>query len=114
MRRHIIGILALLLLTFGLWQIFFSTDSSSALSFIGNSGIRIGLVLAALWLAFPEVKRVAKFIESMPSWFFYLSLAALFAAGVIKHPAAILLIVPVLFLMWMLKPPQAATSKRQA
>jgi hypothetical protein len=111
MRRHIIGILALLLLAFGLWQLF-ADRSSSALEFVGNSSIRIGLVLGALWLAFPSVKRLARFIESLPTWFFYSSLGALFAAGLIRHPAAVLLIVPILFVMWLLRPPPGAKPPR--
>ena len=107
MRRHIVGILALVLLALGVGRIY-ANDHSDASAFLGNSGIRIGMVLAALWLAFPQVKRLAEFIERMPSWYFYTALSALFAAGVIRHVAAVLLLVPLLFLLWLLKPPPGA------
>ena len=117
MRRHIIGILALLLLALGLGQLFWLGSDSVNLAFLGNSGIRIGFVLGALWLAFPQVKRLAAFINAMPSWLFYMAIGSLFAASLIKSPVALLLIVPVLFLMWLLKPPpqakRAAKSKER-
>lgn len=110
MRRHIIGILGLVLLALGIAQLLWLESDRANLAFLGNSGIRIGLVLGALWLAFPEVKRLAGLINAMPTWLFYMAIGSLFAAGLIKHPLAILLIVPVLFLMWLLKPPKRDKS----
>lgn len=55
MRRKTLGILALLLLAVGIIAAFRGPPDGSARGFAGGC-IRVGLVLGALWLAWPQIQ----------------------------------------------------------
>jgi hypothetical protein len=64
MRRHILGILALILLLLGLVTLMEDSAVSSAAG-ISGSCIKSGLVLGALWLALPQILST---FAALPRW----------------------------------------------
>jgi hypothetical protein len=65
MSRKALGIIAALLLVMGgITAVFGPGGNSSATGFAGGC-IRVGLVLAALWLALPQIQAAVK---RMPGW----------------------------------------------
>lgn len=59
MRRHVLGIIALVLLVLGGITLVSGPGGSSAMGFAGSS-IKAGLVLGALWLALPQIEATAR------------------------------------------------------
>ncbi len=69
MSRKALGIVAALLLVVGGITTVFGPGGSSASGFAGGC-IRIGLVLAALWLALPQIQTTVKRLPGwLASWF---------------------------------------------
>src|SRR5438067_3229880 len=69
MSRKALGIVAALLLVIGGITTVFGPGGSSANGFAGGC-IRIGLVLAALWLALPQIQAAVKRLPGwLASWF---------------------------------------------
>lgn len=66
MNRNALGIVALLLLLIGGITWFRGPPDGSAMGFSGGC-IRVGLVLAALWLAFPQILAL---FRTTPRWLF--------------------------------------------
>jgi hypothetical protein len=64
MRRTLIGILALVLLFLWLVTLVFGPGGSAASGFAGGC-LRVGLVLGALWLAWPQILAGVK---RLPGW----------------------------------------------
>ena len=64
MRRTTIGILAVVLLVLWCATLFFGPGGSAASGFAGGC-LRVGLVLAALWLALPQMTAAFK---RLPNW----------------------------------------------
>jgi hypothetical protein len=64
MRRHSIGLLSLFLLALWVAIFFFGPGGSEAHS-IAAACLRVGMVLAALWLAWPQI--IAG-IRRLPGW----------------------------------------------
>lgn len=64
MSRNALGIIAALLLVMGGITFVFGPGGNSATGFAGGC-IRVGLVLAALWLALPQIQAAVK---RLPGW----------------------------------------------
>ncbi len=104
MRRHLLGISALVFVV--IWVVFLYNPPSNATGIEAGSSLRIGAVLAALWLAWPHLKCI-------PWWLYYslLGLALIVAA----RPKMIVFALPALlafwFLYWLSIPLAGAKSK---
>lgn len=114
MRRHVLGILGLLLVAGGaitLWRGELAPEWSSAM-------LRIGLVFCALWLAFPQLVTLLK---RFPPWL----LATIAGGGMIvaARPRSIVFIGPVVLaialvqfigwlVQWFAKPPPPPRRKK--
>ena len=72
MQRHLLGLIAICFLAVGL-SIFFVNSAMSVATGMMGSCIKIGCVLAALWLAMPQVDQ---FFGNTPLWKFGLGIAA--------------------------------------
>ena len=94
MRRHVLGILALILLGLGGYFYYFPRPGGTQ-QFIHASCIRLGMILLAIWLAYPEIRRI-------PRWMYRVLLLA--AGVVIVQPKAIVIILPALLIIWLLRP----------
>ena len=105
MRRHILGILAIVLIVVGV-----SSMSLGLNEYLANSCWRIGIVLLVLWLALPQ-------LAGFSVWFRRAAIVvALIAAAFSKYG---LILLPLIFLMWIFnrrKPTQqfADASKSEA
>ena len=96
MRRHLLGLLAIVLIVVGL-----SLMTFEQYAFLANSCWRIGLVLAALWLALPQLK-------GMSVWFRRAAIVvAVLAAAFSKYG---LILLPLIFLMWIFSRKKPAAS----
>ena len=99
MQRHAFGTLALLFLVTGLYYQFFDAEKIHPL--IIGATIRIGCVLGALWLAYPDLKNV-------PRWFYPVLLTAV--AIVMICPKLIILVAPTVIAIWILSLPYGEYS----
>ncbi|MBM4088101.1 MAG: hypothetical protein FJ276_01535 [Planctomycetes bacterium] len=106
MRRHLLGIISLLLLAaaaYGLMR--FGTKESHA-EFLSSVCLRGGLVLGAIWLALPQLIRLFK---STSPWFVGLLGAA--SAVIVLRPRTIVVLGPAILLLavlhffgWLIRP----------
>ena len=105
-RRQLLGIIASCLLSAGafiLWN--YGTDGESA-SLYGSICLRLGLVLGAIWLAFPQILQIW---SKRPS-----GTTVLIGVGVlalIAYPKSAIVMVPIIlillglnFITWLKKP----------
>ena len=60
MRRHILGLIALLLLAFA--AIACLVSSLAEYKPIALAGLRVGIVLAVFWLAWPDLNRLPRWV----------------------------------------------------
>lgn len=114
MRRHILGILGLVMVGAGIVTLVSRGDGdlskmlSSENSMFASILIRAGLTTCAIWLAFPQLELLSK---TIPPW-----VVGAFALGVIAlaagpPPVRILVLVmlgmvgAIQFIKWMFKPP---------
>ena len=67
MRRNLLGIIAAGLLLAGFVGLTFGYTSQSVAGMSAGVGVRAGLILGALWLAYPQL---AKMFETVPTWLF--------------------------------------------
>ncbi len=100
-RRASIGIIGIVLLIaggvlYGIYGVQGGTGSA-----ICGACVRVGIVMLALWLAFPQVSRV-------PPWIYGCSLAALIVIA--AKPRAIIWVGPALVALWLLRPRPGKTS----
>jgi hypothetical protein len=95
MRRHILGILAILLLLGGVVFLIWPPGEGEVQIQLESACWRIGACLAALWLAYPDLLRV-------PRWF-WLTLPVLIVI-LAKWPRLFLLLIPVLILYAIFRP----------
>ena len=96
--RSSIGIGALLLLAVGGWLTL--SPSACAAQAWPDACLKTGIVLAVVWLAYPQVARI-------PTWALLAGLGAL--AGVLllaRQPRVLLLAVAVMFIVSRLRPPR--------
>lgn len=105
MRRHILGILALLFLVggvaFWIWP-----PRPGSMEFLHGTCIKVGLVLAAIWAAYPQLVR-------LPGWVFGAIVAGMVMLAVRPKVTGTVLIaalrysvylVPLLVILWLLRP----------
>ena len=93
-RRLTIGIIGWLLLIVGIGLFFFGPRNDTGMMLCGAC-VRVGLIMLALWLAFPQVSRV-------PPWIYGCSLAALIVVA--ARPKWIIWVGPALLALWFLRP----------
>jgi len=103
-RRLIIGIIALVLLAVAGYLWCFRPDGDFWTTLCGAC-VRVGAVMAALWLAFPSVSRV-------PGWIYGIMLVGGIVVAV--RPKWIVWVGPALVALWILRPrPQKKTAVPQ-
>ena len=93
MRRHGFGIAAILFLIVGC--LYWWRTPIGVETWVQGATVRIGLVLAAIWLAYPELKKI-------PGWLCAVLLVAL--AVVAIRPRLIVVVVPAVIAIWILRP----------
>jgi hypothetical protein len=116
MKRHLLGIIALGLILSGIVGLYWGFSANSQSAMAAGVGLRAGLVLGALWIAFPQLMQLAR---ALPSW-----LLGLLAAGlliVVIRPqmmSLVLIVVAVLaglqFFGSMLKPQAKKRPRRRS
>jgi hypothetical protein len=116
MRRHALGIISILMLVAGGFALFYFGVDDSQSSMAASICLRAGLVLGAIWLAFPQILQV---LARVPPWLVACILLSVMA--VIARPKTIILVAPLLaalavmqFVTWLFKPlPQPKRSQRR-
>lgn len=110
MQRLLLALSAAALTVIGL-ALFFYDDVSYAAT--ASVCLRAGLVLGAIALALPQVKR---FLERVPPWFLACILVGFLF--IIRWPRSAAVVLPVLVALWFLgprsKPPVRTPKKRPA
>ena len=93
MQRHVLGMISIVMLSLGaslyVWQPFESLQG------IHGMCVKVGVVLLALWLAFPQINR-------LPAWLFQAILVSVVVVA--RWPRMIFLVVPIAIAYWMLQP----------
>jgi hypothetical protein len=90
--RAAVGLFAVALLAFGILGRNLSDESLVAAA---GASLRVGIVMAIWWLAYPQAQR-------LPLWLVVASAAGLFI--VLRWPKALLIIIPLLAILWFLGP----------
>jgi flagellar biogenesis protein FliO len=118
MRRHLLGIIALVLILAGVVNRFvdFGSTSHSGMEDAGDVGLRAGLVLGALWIAYPQLVQLAK---RFPKWLY--AILAMVTSVVMFGPRSLIIVAPALVILlllqvgaWLLKPlPKKRTVKKE-
>ena len=112
MRRHLLGLASLLLLAVGVYFWLFVPPGEHENQFLHGGCVKAGSLLAAVWLAYPQLER-------MPEWIFAAILVVSLIIAV-RPRAAILLVQIFLFslplwpLFWVFKPAKGKSSKTKA
>ena len=101
-RRPLIGGIALVLLVSGFASLQFPHLIGASADTVSAGCIRIGAIMAALWLAYRDLHRV-------PSWLWTGLVVVL--AIVALRPRAALVILPMLLVIWMVMPKRPQQSK---
>ena len=113
-RRHLMGLFGIVFLISGTGLLFLKGANDSQWSMFASICIRVGLMLGAIWLAFPQVVGLAK---KFPPWL----MVAIVTAGLVvaARPRMILYLGPVVaaiavlqFVGWLFKPLPQSKSKR--
>ena len=100
MRRLGFGIAAVFFLIAGCY--FWWRSPRGAEIWVQGAAVRIGLVLTAIWLAYPELKRI-------PGW---LSAVLLIAFAVVAiRPRLVVVVAPAIFAIWILRPRQPKSKR---
>lgn len=94
MRRHAIGIISIVLLLGAVWFLIWPASSAATLQ-LETACRRVGVLMAVLWLAYPQVHR-------MPSWL-WTTVPVLVLILAIR-PRWLLLAVPLIIVLAILKP----------
>ena len=115
MRRHTVGIIALLLLVTASYGFAQHGFQGGDISFLWNSCWRMGLVMGAMWLALPQLLNLTR---NVSPWL--LALLSLIGAFLVIRPRSIIFLGPVLLILallqffgWLFKPPPKKKSTRQ-
>ena len=94
MRRHAIGVIALVLLliaaAFEVWP----PDGPNSLD-LQSAGLRIGTVMVVIWLAYDHLQRA-------PRWFWWG--LPIFLIAIARRPRLLLLFVPMVIVLAILRP----------
>ncbi len=114
-RRHIMGLLGIASLVGGVGLLLVKGASDSQWSMYASIGIRVGLMLSAIWLAFPQVVGLAK---RFPPWL--MASVGIMALVIAASPKRIFQIAPIIaaiaflqFVGWLFKPLPNTKAKRQ-
>jgi hypothetical protein len=108
MRRHLLGIVALVLILAGIIGMIvgYSSVRPWGMEDAAGVGLRTGLVLGALWIAYPQLVQLAK---RFPKWLY--AVIAMAASVVAFGPRSLIFIIPAILLLgalqvgaWLLKP----------
>jgi hypothetical protein len=103
--RTKIGLIGLVLLTIGGYLHWFPPEGISNTDALEAGGLRIGLVMLVLWLAYPELIK-------LPTW---ISAATFVATPIIAwRPKVALAILPVLLVAWLVYPRKKKKPKSDA
>lgn len=94
MRRHAVGVIAIVLLLLAAWY-WVSPPTGPAGQELQAAFGRIGGVMVVVWLAYDQLKRV-------PSWLFWTLPVLLFALAF--RPRWLLVLVPLVFALAILRP----------
>lgn len=100
MRHHAAGIIALLLLL-GSGLLFLLHPEWDQTQAFASSALRIGLVLGAIWLAYPELVR-------LPKWLIPLLIGV--AVTIAFRPRSALFLVPIVLVVLVLRPRKKGPS----
>jgi hypothetical protein len=92
-RRWLLGVLALLMLAAGAIIVYAEPWGGEAKP-MGAACLRVGIVLAAAWLALPELVQI-------PKWMFVSLLVAVVI--VVWRPPTVVIVAPALLLLWALR-----------
>ncbi len=93
MRRHILGICAIILLAGALFYTIWPPDPSSNHNLLYSACTRVGSLCAVIWLAYPDVSR-------LPSWIGSVALVA--AVFVAIRPRLAIIAVPLVITLMVL------------
>lgn len=115
-RRHIMGSLGIAFLLGGLGLLIVKGTGDSQWSMFASICMRVGLMLGAIWLAFPQVVALAK---RFPPWL--MATIAISGLVIAARPRMILYLGPVVaaiaflqFVGWLFKPLPNPKPKSQA
>src|SRR5688572_23554157 len=97
MRRRLLGIIALLLLVGGSVGMFLTGGSTTQLGLFLGACARSGVVLGALWLAFPQIVDLT---DRLPPWL--LGAFLLGGLAIIVRPRNVVLVGPLLIVLGMM------------
>ncbi len=103
MRRTLLGIFAIVFFLGGV-GLFFAGPVTETYRMLSASGIRIGLVLGAFWLAYPQLTYV-------PWWFVQALLIGTLVIAV--RPKAALFVLPLLAALWLIRPKQKKPAQQK-
>jgi hypothetical protein len=106
MNRLKLGLAAGLVLLVGFIVAFQQPEGGAAFA---GACIRVGLILAALWLAWPQI---ASYWSQTPRWLLIAAAAALVVCVI--HPLYALAAVPILALLWFFGPKLTSLWKPKA
>ncbi|MDA1050760.1 MAG: hypothetical protein O3C40_09810 [Planctomycetota bacterium] len=113
-RRHIMGLLGIIFLLSGVGLLVVKGASDSQWSMYASICIRVGLMLSAIWLAFPQIEGLTK---RFPSWL--MATIGVMAFIIAASPRRIVYLGPIVaaiaflqFAGWLFKP--LPNPKRQA
>jgi len=97
MQRHLLGLLALILLVGGISGLAVYGAGESQSSMLSSIGIRMGLVLGAIWLALPQLVQLSGRASGV-------LLTALVAGGIILavRPKSFIVLGPILMVLAVL------------
>ena len=115
MQRHLLGIVGLVLILAGI--IGFSTISYSGMEDAAGVSLRAGIVIGALWMAYPQLVQMAK---RFPKWLY--ALLGMAASVVAFGPRSLVIVIPALVILaalqfgaWVLKPlPKKRAAKKSS
>jgi hypothetical protein len=100
MQRTAIGICGVIVFLGGVLLYLFGPNED-AYAMAAASGVRVGLVLGAIWLSYPQLARV-------PWWLVRAGLAVVLVIAALPRPAlaraAVGIVVPLLIALWLLRP----------
>lgn len=98
MKRLLLGVVSLLLVLTWL-VLYLQADTSNWSSSVASGCLRAGLVLGALWLAFPQVLQI---LSRLPLWM--MGVAGVGLLVMIRWPKSAVVVVPGMLALWVLRP----------
>jgi hypothetical protein len=108
MRRTAIGVCGLAFFVSGVLLYLFGPNQDSY-AMAAGSGVRIGLVLGAIWLSYPQLSHV-------PWWIVTVGAISLLIVVAFPRPAlgraVAIFVVPLLIALWLLRPRPSKPSRK--